>query len=71
MVVFTVFWAAGDLNAEQGVSLVLGTTRPPCCPVPLHTAPPSTSASAPSACSSPPGQRASVRPFRAGRPRTT
>ena len=26
MAVFTVFWAAGDLNAEQGVSLVLGTT---------------------------------------------
>jgi len=26
MAVFTAFWAAGDLNAEQGVSLVLGTT---------------------------------------------
>ena len=26
MAVFTVFWVAGDLNAEQGVSLVLGTT---------------------------------------------
>jgi hypothetical protein len=25
-VVFTALWAAGDLNAEQGVSLVLGTT---------------------------------------------
>ena len=25
-VVFTAFWAAGDLSAEQGVSLVLGTT---------------------------------------------
>ncbi len=24
-VVFTAFWAAGDLSAEQGVSLVLGT----------------------------------------------
>jgi hypothetical protein len=26
MAVFTAFWAAGDLSAEQGVSLVLGTT---------------------------------------------
>jgi len=26
MAVFTAFWVAGDLNAEQGVSLVLGTT---------------------------------------------
>jgi len=26
MAVFTVFWAAGDLSNEQGVSLVLGTT---------------------------------------------
>ena len=26
MAVFAGFWAAGDLNAEQGVSLVLGTT---------------------------------------------
>ena len=26
MAVFTAFWAGGDLNAEQGVSLVLGTT---------------------------------------------
>ena len=26
MAVFTVLWAAGDLNSEQGVSLVLGTT---------------------------------------------
>jgi predicted anti-sigma-YlaC factor YlaD len=25
MAVYTVFWAAGDLSAEQGVSLVLGT----------------------------------------------
>ena len=23
---FTAFWAAGDLDAEQGLSLVLGTT---------------------------------------------
>jgi hypothetical protein len=26
MAVFTAFWVAGDLDAEQGVSLVLGTT---------------------------------------------
>jgi hypothetical protein len=26
MAVFSAFWAAGDLSAEQGVSLVLGTT---------------------------------------------
>jgi|SRR5579872_5266824 hypothetical protein len=26
MAVFAAFWAAGDLDAEQGVSLVLGTT---------------------------------------------
>jgi hypothetical protein len=26
MVVFAAFWVAGDLDAEQGVSLVLGTT---------------------------------------------
>lgn len=26
MAVFAAFWAAGDLNTEQGVSLVLGTT---------------------------------------------
>ena len=26
MAVFTAFWAAGDLNSEQGLSLVLGTT---------------------------------------------
>ena len=26
MAVFTAFWADGDLNTEQGVSLVLGTT---------------------------------------------
>ena len=26
MAVFTVFWVAGDLTAEQGLSLVLGTT---------------------------------------------
>jgi len=26
MAVYTAFWAAGDLSAEQGVSLVLGTT---------------------------------------------
>jgi hypothetical protein len=26
MAVFAAFWVTGDLNAEQGVSLVLGTT---------------------------------------------
>jgi hypothetical protein len=26
MAAFTAFWVAGDLDAEQGVSLVLGTT---------------------------------------------
>ena len=56
MAVFTAFWVAGDLDAEQGVSLMLGTTLATVLSgVTAYGAGASTSGSAQPACGSRPG----------------
>lgn len=70
MAVFAGFWVAGDLMAEQGVSLVLGTTLGTTLSGATAYGAGVNMGSAPSACGSRPLRRAAARCRRGSRPLT-